>query len=149
MKRITMTVLVCLVALCSYGQETLELKVKKSSDLPLTAREHTYVIEINNTSQQAISFKLETNDVICENKDRSKLTELNREILSNDGLSRLTTRSIPGKGRMEFSVKISRKPNTPLATYNCLGIKAVTDKEEVISNTLVIETWIPDPKNFQ
>lgn len=149
MKRITMTVLVYLVALCSYGQETLELKVKKSSDLPLTAREHTYVIEITNTSQQATSFKIETNDVVCEHKDRSKLTELNRQILTKDGLSRFITRSIQAKGSLEFSIKISRKPNTPLSTYNCLEIKAITEMEEIISNTLIIETWIPDPKNFQ
>lgn len=149
MKRITMTVLVCLVALCSYGQVALELKVKKSSDLPLTARVHTYVIEITNTSQQTIAFNIETDDVICENIDRSKLTELKSEILTKDGLSRLSSRTIPGKGTLEFSVKISRKPNTPLATYNCLSIKAVTEKNDVISNTLVIESWIPDPKNFQ
>ena len=149
MKRITMAVLVCLVALCSYGQQALTLKVKKSSDLPLTAREHTYVIEISNASQQAIGFNIETKDVICENIDRSKLTELNREILSNDGLSRLSSRTIPGKGTLEFYVKLSRKPNTPLATYNCVSIAAESPKGEIISNTITIETWIPDPKNFQ
>lgn len=149
MKRIAMVVLVCLVTLSSYGQEALELKVKKSSDLPLTAREHLHLIEIKNTSNVAISFTLETENVNCEAIDSSKLTELNREILNSNKMSKLSTNSIPGNSTSEFYIKISRKPNTPLASYNCLRIKAVTDKSETVSNTLTIKTWIPDPKNFQ
>lgn len=149
MKRITMTVLVCLVALCSYGQKTLELKVLKSSDLPLTAKEHMYLVQITNNSSRTVAFSLATEEINCDDVDRSKLTSLNREILNKNGLSRQSVKSISGNESIEFYVKISRKPDTPLATYNCLGIKAVTEKNEILSNTLIIKTWIPDPKNFQ
>lgn len=148
MKRITIILLVCLSMVCSYGQQSLELKVKKSSDLPLTTTEHLYLIEITNISGKSQKFNIVTDNISCEGMQQSKQVLLNNQVLNSQKTNAFTSETIGAKSTIEFYVKISRKLDTPLGKWNCTEIKAVSDNNVIISNALTIKSLIPDPKNF-
>lgn len=148
MRRITILVLVCLATVCTYGQQSLELKVKKSTDLPNTASEHFYLIEITNISGVSQKFNIITENNNCDDIKASKQVELDKQVLNRQKTNQFTTEIIKSNKSIEFYVKISRQPDTPLEKWNCIDIKAVSDDNQVISNTLTIKSLIPDPKNF-
>lgn len=148
MKRITTIMLVCLFTVCTYGQQSLVLKVKKSSDLPITATEHFYLLEITNTSGVSQEFNIVTSDKVCDDIQQSKQVSLNKQVLNSQKTNQFNAETIKANSSMEFFVKISRKSDTPLGKWNCIEVKAVSNGNETISNMLTIKSLIPDPKNF-
>ncbi|MEH6537442.1 MAG: hypothetical protein V7719_13675 [Psychroserpens sp.] len=148
MKKITIVMLVCLVALCSYGQQALELKIKKQSDLPNTATEHLYLIEIVNHSNSSEEFTIVTNDKNCNNIEQSKQVVLKRQVLNSQKIKGFKSGTIKANSTIDFYIKISRNDDTPLGKWNCTEIKVLSSNDDNISNTLVIKSQIPDPKNF-
>ncbi len=140
--------LVCIATLCTYGQQTLELKVKKSSDSPNTASEHLYLIEIVNTKDKAQEFTIVSENKTCQDIQQSKQVQLKKQVLTAQNKNVFKTGVIKGKSSKDFYIKISRNPDTPLGKWNCIEIRAISDDTKTISNTLTIKSQIPDPKNF-
>lgn len=148
MKKITMIMLLCIATLFTYGQQALELKVKQSSDLPNTAPEHFYLIQVTNTSNVSKEFTIVTNDTNCDDIELSKQVLLVKQVLNAQKSSGFESSSIQAHSTLDFYIKISRKPDTPVGKWNCIEIKAVSENDYTISNTLTIKSQIPDPKNF-
>lgn len=148
MKKITTILLVFLATLSIYGQQPLELKIKKSSSLPNTAAEHMYLIEIINPSKISKDFTIVTNNNDCKDIEKSKQVLLNNTVLTKQKIQNFESGTIKANSSIDFYIKISRKNDTPLDKWNCIQIKAVSGTNNVISNILTIKSQIPDPKNF-
>ncbi|OZV68712.1 hypothetical protein CA834_09635 [Winogradskyella aurantia] len=106
------------------------------------------MIEITNNSNQVQDFNIVAENAFCEDINRSKQSLLKQEILNAQKTGPLVTTSISANSTVEFYVKISRQGNTKLSTFNCTSIRAVSVTNTDISNSLIINSFIPDPKNF-
>jgi uncharacterized membrane protein len=53
----------------------------------------------------------------------------------------------PGK-TVEFYLKLTREQSAQLNTWNCSKIVALSNENNTISNELTIESYIPNPKDF-
>ncbi|WP_460218751.1 hypothetical protein [Psychroserpens sp. MEBiC05023] len=148
MKKITTIILVCVATLFTYGQQTLELKVKKSSDAPNTASEHLYLIEVINSSGKDQKFTIVSENKACENIQQSKQVLLKNQVLNAQNNGTFNSGIVEGKSSKDFYIKVSRNSDTALGTWNCIEIRAISSNAKTISNTLTIKSQIPDPKNF-
>ncbi|SDS28996.1 hypothetical protein SAMN04515667_1840 [Formosa sp. Hel1_31_208] len=148
MKRITLVMLVCLATLCSYGQQSLELKIKKSSDLPITAQEHLYLIEITNISNSPKDFTIVTSDQVCNGIAQNKQIHLKRQVLNSQKTQTIESGTVGANSSLDFFVKISRDATTPLGKWNCTEVKVLSGNNNNISNSLIIKSLVPDPQNF-
>ncbi len=138
--------------LCSYGQETLKISLKKESDEPTTANEHFYFIEVTNTGKKAATATISVVNSSCKEEKKtgnfSGKPAMKETVLNASKSSQLNQVSVePGK-TVEFYVKLTREQNAELNTWNCSKIVAVSNDGKVISNTLTIESFIPNPKDF-
>ena len=150
MKTITtlLLLLVCFNVLSTFGQQRLELSLKKDTDEPTSKTEHVYVIEIKNVSNNLGAFYLKAKNTSC-NQNKIAQVNLNQELLQINNL-RIESNSITLKGKesYDFIVKISRPLNTKLNTWNCTEITVVSQDMRLSSNSLIIKTFIPNPKDF-
>ncbi len=144
----TLLLLVCFNVLSTFGQQRLELSLKKDTDKPTSKTEHVYVIEVKNVSNNPGTFYLNANNISCNQINISQV-DLKQELLQINNLriesNRITLKS---KESYEFIVKISRPLNTKLNTWNCTEITAVSQDMRLSSNPLTIKTFIPNPKDF-
>jgi len=140
--------LVFLVTLCSYGQESLQLKLIKSSDLPNTSKEHIYLLEVVNKSDNSIDFTIVSKATNCELIDPANQVELIKAFIKVKTNQVFESANIGAHTTLNFYVKLTRKIDTPLGTWSCTEITIINDKNGNTSNTLVIKSHIPDPKNF-
>ena len=53
----------------------------------------------------------------------------------------------PGK-TVEFYLKLTREQSAQLNTWNCSKIVALSNDSKTLSNELTIESYIPNPKDF-
>jgi biopolymer transport protein ExbD len=144
----TLLLLVCFNVLSTFGQQRLELSLKKDTDEPTSKTEHVYVIEVKNVSNNLGTFYLNANNTSCNQINISQV-DLKQELLQINNL-RIESNKITLKGKesYEFIVKISRPLNTKLNTWNCTEITAVSQDMRLSSNPLIIKTFIPNPKDF-
>lgn len=152
MKTITMLLLVCFNVSSLFSQQDLKLSLKKDTDEPLSKSEHVYVFEISNTSKTDTSFKIQANNTACSNPN-NRSAQLLQEVdliqtvvSSGNGRSKTSDISLKPGEVHEFSIKISRPQNTKLNTRNCTEIIAQSNKGT--SNSISINTFIPNPKDF-
>ncbi len=137
----------------SYAQETLKLSLKKGSDEPTTSVEHFYLVEITNTSKKATTATLTVQNNSCKDDKSMKNTNVNTpsmrqsvlNISKDKPLNQVTVQ--PGK-TIEFYLKLTREQSAQLNTWNCNKIVALSNDGKTISNELNIETFIPNPKDF-
>jgi uncharacterized membrane protein len=158
----TLLLLICFNVLSSFGQNNLELSLKKDTEAATTENVHVYVIEVKNVSNTTETFNLKAQNTPCK-KDNVSLSKKNnllvkannsevkliQELLQKNQ-SKLNSNSLTlrsGESR-EFNVKISRPSNTKLNTWNCTEIIAQSQNKGLSSNPLIIKTQIPNPKDF-
>lgn len=153
MKTFATLLMLSIGTLCSYAQEPLKLSLKKGSDEPTTSTEHFYLVEITNTSKKATTVTIAVQNNSCkENKSMEKSTVnspvMRQSVLDaskNKQLNQVTVQ--PGK-TVEFYLKLTREQSAQLNTWNCSKIVALSNESKTISNELTIETYIPNPKDF-
>lgn len=144
----TLLLLVCFNVLSTFGQQGLELSLKKDTDQITSKTEHVYVIEVKNVSEKSGTFYLNANNISC---NQAKIPQVNliQELLQiNNSQLKSNQITLKGKGSYEFIVKISRPLNTKLNTWNCTEITVVSQDKRLSSNSLIIKTFIPNPKDF-
>lgn len=130
----------------------VELKVIKASDAPHTSTEHEYLLKASNTTGAEVSLNIITTNVPCSGKKYVDLnqsiyrTENGEHVLLGKGIMPIV---VPANGEVEFYVKLVRPVGTALNTWNCVEIKAVNNAQKVLSNTILIESFIPDPNDFR
>lgn len=146
MKTIITIILVSLSFISSYGQD-LKLSIIKNSDEPNTSTEHYYLIGITNTSKKATSFSISTANINCADKKMER-TDFSHQILNKQKSRQAEQLKIQAGESIEMFIKLNRSQNAKLNSWNCTEIKAITNSDLPISNAIVIESFIPDPKDF-
>ena len=137
------------IGIVAYGQnENLELALKQKSNEPTSKIEHFYLLQLKNNSNKTTTINLAANNTRCSDIGNRAQTELTQTFLDKRKASRLSNLTIPPNGVSEFYVKINRRKNTTLNTWNCTEIVATSIKDKANSNSIVIKSFIPDPKDF-
>ncbi|RLD25514.1 MAG: hypothetical protein DRI75_13250 [Bacteroidetes bacterium] len=144
----TLLLLVCFNVLSTFGQQKLELSLKKDTDKTTSEAEHVYVIQVKNVSNNSETIYLKANNTSCNQINISQVN-LTQKLLQTNNL-RIESNEITLKAKesYEFMVKISRPLNTRLNTWNCTEITASSKDMRLSSNSLIIKTFIPNPKDF-
>ena len=136
----------------STGALPVTLSISKNSEAPGTDMIHVCVLKAVNVSDQPVSLKISAINMNCEKKNTINMEQ---EVYWTEqgiagSLSGITgNKMIPAHGSLEFNVRLIRPLNTPLNTWNCTEVKAIGANDIIISNSIVIETFIPDPKDFR
>ncbi|SDH46862.1 hypothetical protein [Winogradskyella thalassocola] len=146
MKTIISIIFVGLSFLSSYGQD-LKLSIIQNSDEPDTAKEHFYLVKVTNTSRKATLFSVSAFNAKCSN-EKSIETDFTQEILNNNKSLGDKEHTIKPNESMEVFVKLTKPKNSKLNSWNCTQVNAISKNGDVISNTVSIESFIPDPKDF-
>jgi len=129
--------------------KTVQLSVVTPSDAPHTAAEHIYLLKAENTSDKTLSFTITANNINCGAKLAADLqATVYEDAFATNSTNTLNLHSIPAHGSVQFYVKLLKPQDTPLKTSNCMEIKAVQGKN-ILSDGIIIESYIPDPKDFR
>ncbi|MEZ4797651.1 MAG: hypothetical protein R2785_10850 [Flavobacteriaceae bacterium] len=147
MKTIATIVLICFSVLFSFAQNPLKLTIIKGADKPNTESEHDYLLEISNTSKTDFTFVITANNTSCSDQKLMQQTELMQEIYNAQKSKKLNSMSIASGKTLEFYVRLTRPDNAKKNSWNCTQIKAVSGNGSAISNTITIESLIPNPKD--
>lgn len=147
MKTIATILLMCFGVLMCQGQNKLKLSIKQGSDAPNSETEHMYLLELSNTSSVASSVNISTLNKECANIKKTDQTDFEQVLLDKNKQSRIQQIVVqPGK-TVEFYVKLSRPRGARLNTWNCTEILAVANDGKALSNSVSIESLIPNPNN--
>lgn len=146
MKTIITIIFVGLSFLSSYGQD-LKLSLIKSSDEPNTATEHFYLIGVTNTSSKTASFSISATNKSCTD-EKLRQTDFSHEIMTKQKSKQAGQQVIQPNESIEVLIKMTRSQKAKLNSQNCTEIKATSNDGRAISNTIIIESFIPDPKDF-
>ena len=147
MKTVATIILMCFGVLISQGQSQLKLSIKKGSDSPNYETEHEYLLELTNSSSVASNVIISTKNKECSNVKKLEQTEFQQVLLDKNKQAKVQEIVIqPGKS-VEFYVKLSRANNAKLNTWNCTEIVAVSNEGKALSNSIIIESLVPNPNN--
>lgn len=153
MKTFATLLMLSIGVLYSYGQEPLKISLKKGSDEPTTSTEHFYLVEITNTSKKATTATLTVQNNSCKEQKNMEKSAVNSPAMRQTVLDASKSKQLnqvtvqPGK-TIEFYLKLTREQSAQLNTWNCSKIVALSNESKAISNELIIETYIPNPKDF-
>ena len=137
----------------SYAQEPLQLSLKKGSDEPTTKSEHFYLVEITNKSNVATTATITVQNNSCKedkgiNKSATSTPAMRQSVMDASKTKQLNQVTVqPGK-TVEFYLKLTREQSAQLNTWNCSKIVALSNDNQTLSNELTIESYIPNPKDF-
>lgn len=147
MKLITTIVSLFMCTMLSFAQQSLDLKIKQGANRPNSEKEHLYLLEISNSSRSTTNFTILTTNISCIDISKDKQTILNNKTLNKTSRREFDSSSIGPNSNFEFYIKLSRLKNTSIGKWNCTEIKAIDNNGNSISNSVVIKSLIPDPKN--
>ena len=146
MKTIITIIFVGLSFLSSYGQD-LKLSIIQSSDAPDTATEHFHLLRITNVSDKAASFSVSALNTKCV-QEKSIYTDFSQEILNHKKERTAKQQNLQTGESVNVYVKLTRSKNSKLNSWNCTEVNATSNDGKIISNTISIKSFIPDPKDF-
>ena len=143
---VAIALLLQLVTLSSFAQsayfesnteskKNIELLIVKNSELPLSNKEHVYLLQVNNNSNVPIEIKIVAENVVCLNRPTILFEHLVYQDNSN--------------GSALFYVKLINNLPDKLNTWNCTEVKAIGINKTIVSDSLLIESFIPDTKDFR
>jgi uncharacterized membrane protein len=153
MKTFATLLMLSIGMLYSYAQEPLKLSLKKGSDEPTTKSEHFYLVEITNTSKVATTATISVQNNSCKednsiNKNATSTPAMRQSVMDASKSKQLNQVTVqPGK-TVEFYLKLTREQSAQLNTWNCSKIVALSNDSKTLSNELTIESYIPNPKDF-
>jgi hypothetical protein len=147
MKLIITIVSLFMCTILSFAQQSLDLKIKQGANRPNSEKEHLYLLEISNSSRSTTNFTILTTNISCIDISKDKQTILNNKTLNKTSRREFDSSSIGPNSNFEFYIKLSRLKNTSIGKWNCTEIKAIDNNGNSISNSVVIKSLIPDPKN--
>ncbi|MEM5566033.1 hypothetical protein WNY78_13000 [Psychroserpens sp. AS72] len=146
MKAIITLVFVLLTILSSYGQD-LKLSILKGTDKPNSEKEHLYLLGVTNTGNIKMSFSISAINKQCVDEKSSQI-DLSHQIMNKYKATQADQLNLKPGESIEVYVKISRPLNAKLNSWNCTEIKAISSNGNAVSNAIIIESLIPDPKDF-
>jgi len=133
----------------------LELSIAENSQAPNTDKVHTYLLKVTNKTGNAISSKIDISNIACAN-DKSNNVSFQQNIswtnpeeaqkATNDDKANFIVQ--PNQS-VSFYVSLIRPDDAVLNSWNCSEIKLLGTAKDMVSNIIVIETFIPNPKDFR
>ncbi len=147
MKTFTTILLVGFGILYCQGQEQLKLSIKKGSDAPNFKTEHMYLLELSNLGSIASNVSISIENKECANIKKSDQTKFIQELFDNKKQSQRQQIVVPSGKSVEFYIKLSRPNGSRLNTWNCSEIVAMSKEGKIMSNSITIETLIPNSNN--
>lgn len=128
----------------------IELSIIKNSESPLTSNEHLYVLKAVNKSDKPIMIQVIADNVTCNNKTNTLFQQkVYRNEPENTATGILGNITIPANSFIEFNVKLLNTSTVNFNSWNCTEVKAKGINTNIFSNSILIESFIPDPKNFR
>jgi hypothetical protein len=158
---VAIALLLQLVTLSSFAQsayfesnteskKNIELLIVKNSELPLSNKEHVYLLQVNNNSNVPIEIKIVAENVVCLNRPTILFEHLVYQENSTREISDVINNiKIEANGSALFYVKLINNLPDKLNTWNCTEVKAIGINKTIVSDSLLIESFIPDTKDFR
>lgn len=128
------------------AQNKYELKLKQYSLQP-DFEDQTHILTLENLSKQELQLKLSTRNLKCEDPRTKKNSDLEHILFNNMSKNMPNTVSLKPKEIVEFSITIKKPINAILGSINCTEVIATTLGQKPIAETLIIKSFVPDPKN--
>ncbi len=147
----TLTTLItcfCLITFSAFSQNDLEVVVKENSNDANSKTERFHLLEVTNNTNSNQTVEVTSQNVKCSNVENNRHSDLLTSFYGQNRLTRMNTITLSPRESKEVYVKIYRPNNTKLNTWNCTEIVAKSISGNTSSNTLVIKSFIPDPKDF-
>jgi len=143
-------VLLFLAVICGLSANTQELilDLHKKSDQPNIAVERTFVFNLTNTTTSSESIEIITTNTNCNDVPTNKQSQLETKVSDKSKSKSLQFLQLNSGEKRQFSVILKRPKNAKLNTYNCTKVMAKAEKE-LLSNAVILKSYIPDPKLFQ
>lgn len=145
-------ILLCFIVLINfsvYSQSKLPLRIVENTKEALTKPEHWYQLEVHNTSNKTIDAFVLIENNACKNSQARNQSELQFEIFDSNKKEVRETILLSANGKSTFYVKSKRTPNSKLGSWNCANITLATSSRTAISQTVELQTLIPNPSNFE
>jgi hypothetical protein len=131
----------------------INLTIQRDNTIALTHPEQLYKLKIENLTNENIAIDILIENIIKQDIIQKQIelspfiyaTEIEFSELTNNKLKNI----IPANSNKELLVKLIIPENSEKNTFNFSKIVALNESGQIISNTIEIKTFIPDPKDFQ
>ncbi|HMV16197.1 MAG TPA: hypothetical protein PKK18_06565 [Chitinophagales bacterium] len=127
----------------------LELSIKKNSETALSLPSREYVLQISNTSNYPVEFLINASNISCIANQKLQQLVFEYELNQVGKIIGSYILTLPPHSNLEFNLIIKNTSFTQLDSKNCTEVMAVNKNNEVLSNSISIETYIPDPSQFR
>lgn len=147
MKTAATIILMCFGVLVCQGQSQLKLSIKQGSDSPNYETEHLYLLELTNTTRTATSVSISTKNTECSNVPTTQQIAFDQTTLETNKQSKVQQIVVEAGKTVEFYIKLSRPQNARVNSWNCTEVVALAKDGNALSNSIIIESLIPNPNN--
>lgn len=132
----------------------IELSISLNPTSALTDYEHVYVLKAVNKTNKELNVNVIANNINCNSNVAKQLQVLQKVYQSefrNDISNISENLTLHANSNIEFYLKIINPPNSNLNMWNCTAVKAVDANTNsiILSNSLEIKSFMPDPKDFR
>ncbi len=147
MKKYLLFSFLCLIVSSNIlAQNKLELKLKQYSQEPDYTNQ-THILTLENLSKETLEVQLSSRNIKCEDPRTKKFTDLNQTISTNNSGRLNNNTTLKPKELFEFSVTIEKPKNVVLGSINCTQVTATVVGQRPITESVIIKSFVPDPKN--
>ncbi len=161
MRSILTLLLVFFSVFNSFCQNDLTIKLLEKPSNELSDNEHYYLFELkNNSNTDYKNLSISNANVLCIENGTNKFfkkdsfskkskSNLDVSVKNQDKHTDINMLDCKAKTTTTFFVKLSKKNNAELNTANCFEILLTNNVgNKILSNTIIIESLIPDPNDF-
>lgn len=134
------------------GIKPVKLTLIKSSEEPSTNPEHIYLLSAGNISDKPVSLIITAGNTNCGSAKSSPFSQIVywEDSEFNKTLSdKSSVITIKANSTAMFYVKLTRSVDSKLNTWNCTEIKAIDANNHELAESILIESFLPDPADFR
>lgn len=147
MKTAATIILMCFGMLVCQGQNQLKLSIKQGSDSPNYETEHLYLLELTNTTRMSTTVTISTKNTECANVPNANQIAFEQKTLQTNKQSKVEQIIVEAGKTVEFFIQLSRPQNARVNTWNCTEVVALSKEGTALSNSVIIESLVPNPNN--
>lgn len=135
----------------------IELSVLKTSEQSLTSKEHIYLLKALNLTAEQLQVVVRASNVKCDVNPNAQSIIENIDVaqklyISSDKeleATALLDFTLPPNNHHEFYLMLQNPPNVS-NKKNCTEVGAMDNRsKKYYSNTIIIESFIPNPADFK
>lgn len=141
--------IVALIAISSYSQTKLPLRIVENSKEELTKSEHWHQLEVHNIGTKSIDASILIENNACKNNQARNQSELQFRIFDENKKEVTKSLMLKANNKTSFYVKSLRTSDSKLGSWNCANITLLSSDQKAITQTIELKTLIPNPTNFE